>query len=375
MRASSKASWVAAIVAGLLLGGAGCAGRTQRVATESPGAPALASGQPAAAAVAVRPAPMITEDAPLPSPSPRSEGARPRSYRIGEDDELSISVYGESDLSKTQSVRPDGKIAFPLVGDIEASGLTPDELRGQLTQKLARFVRNPRVTVIVESYKSKRVSVLGEVKHPGIVPLTAKTSLLEGISKAGGVTENADLEGAMLVRQGHVMPVDFEKLLRGGEVAQNNLPLDPADVILIPNVAAKKVFVLGEVQRPLVAALKYRTSLVEVIAMAGGFTRDAEKKNVLVVRGGLGTPKIVKINVDAITNEGELDQNLPLQPGDIVYAPRTLVADVDRFFQHISTWLQPIVLAETGIFLGPDVYSVLTTGETTTNTAVSVNPQ
>ncbi len=322
----------------------------------------------------------------IPPPPPRTEAVpstvgalapadKVRPYRIGADDELDISVYGEADLSKTQTVRPDGKIAFPLVGDVQAAGLTPDELRTRISDKLVKFVKNPRVTVIVAAYKSKRVSVLGEVKRPGVVPLSGNTTLLEGISRAGGITQDADLEGALLVRDGHVLPVNFEKLLRAGAVAENNLPLQPADVVLIPNVAAKKVFVLGEVQRPLVASLKYSTNVVEIIAMAGGFTRDAEKTNVLVVRGGLGNPTLLKVDVDAITKNGKLDQNLALRAGDIVYAPRSRIGDLDHFFQHISTWLQPIVLAETGIFLGPDVSSVLQNGRTVSGTAVSVNPK
>jgi polysaccharide biosynthesis/export protein len=265
------------LVATVVCGAAGCAGRIQRTGTGQLAAVASVSSAPAAANVPLRPDPVIEADT-LPASRPVATGdGGPRSYRIGEDDELEISVYGEADLSKTQTVRPDGKIAFPLVGDVQASGLTPDELRAHLTQQLARFVHTPRVTVIVSAYKSKRVTVLGEVQSPGIVPLSAHTSLLEAISAAGGVTEDADLEGAMLVRQGRVMPADFARLLRGGEVAQNNLPLEPADVILIPNIAAKKVFVLGEVQRPLVTSLKYQTSLVELVAMAGGFTRDAER--------------------------------------------------------------------------------------------------
>lgn len=353
----------------------GCAGRIHQTGPDELAAVAPVRSAPAAANEWLRPD-VATEADTSPVSAPTAVGVGgTRAYRIGEDDELEISVYGESDLSKTQTVRPDGKIAFPLVGDIQASGLTPDELRAHLTHQLARFVHQPRVTVIVSAYKSKRVAVLGEVQKPGIVPLSAHTSLLEAISVAGGVTENADLEGAMLVRQGHVMPADFARLLRGGEVAQNNLPLESGDIILIPNIAAKKVFVLGEVQRPLVTSLKYPTSLVELIAMAGGFTRDAEKSNVLVIRGGLGDPRILKVDVDAITKSGRLDQNLALLPGDIVYAPRSVIANVDRFFVRLSTWLQPIVLAETGIFLGPDVYSVLVHGKTTTNTSVSVNPR
>ncbi len=297
--------------------------------------------------------PAITEVLLGPSPpEPQSDRDPHAAYEIGAADELDISVYGEPDLVTKQAVRPDGKIAFPLIGDVQASGRTPDELRRKITQDLARFVRNPRVTVIVSAYKSKKVSVLGEVRYPGVVPLSPDITLLEGVSRAGGVTENADLEGAMLVRNGRVLRVSFEKLLRAGDIEHNNVALESADVILIPNVAAKKVFVLGEVRQPLVTSLKYALNLVEIIAMAGGFTKDAEKKNVLVIRGGLGDPKILTVNVEAITRRGRIDQNIALRNGDIVYAPPSLIADVDRFFQHLTTWLQPIVMAESGVVLG-----------------------
>ena len=295
-------------------------------------------------------------------------------YEIGPDDELAISVYGETDLSKTETVRPDGKVALPLIGDVQASGLTPDELRRRIAEKLAKFVRNPRVTVIVSAYKSKKVSVLGEVRYPGVVPLSAETTLLEGISRAGGVTENADLEGALLVRKGQILPVSFERLIHAGDLERNNVALESADVILIPNIAAKKVFVLGEVKQPLVTSIKYGVNIFELIAMAGGFTHEAEKRNVLVVRGGLGDPKILKIDVEAIAKQGRLDQNIALKAGDIVYAPRSVVGDLDHFFQHLTTWLQPIVMAETGIILGPDVKEVLTNGRTINQPSVTVGP-
>ncbi len=368
-------------------------------------------------------------------------------YRIGEEDELEISVYGDSDLAKTQTVRPGGKIAFPLIGDVQASGLTPDELRTQIEERLAKYVKNPRATVIITKYSSKKVSMLGEVRTPGLLRLSSDINLLEGISRAGGVTEDADLLGALLIRDRHILPVNFDKLLRQGDVSHNvplkpndvvlipnikdkkvfvlgevnrpvvvplkpdvtlvesisraggvtqdadllgallirdrhilpvnfdkllrqgdvshNVPLKPNDVVLIPNIKDKKVFVLGEVNKPLVVTLKPGVTLVESISLAGGFTRDAQSRNVLIVRGGLGDPTLVTIDVDAITKKGNIAQNVPLQPGDIVYVPKTLIASVTKFFDDLKIILTPLVLAETGIVLGPALRSVLTTGKTT----------
>jgi len=292
-------------------------------------------------------------------------------YRIGEDDELEISVYGDTDLVKTQTVRPGGKIAFPLLGDVQASGLTADELRERIGQGLSKYVVNPRVTVIITKYNSKQVVVLGEVKAPGVIRLSSDVNIIQAISRVGGNTDEADLRGALLVRDGQILAVDFERLLRQGDFS-HNLLLRPNDTILIPHIAAKKVFVLGEVTKPLVVQLKHGVTLIEAIVMAGGFTRDAELRDVLILRGGLGAPHILEVNLDAMTKKGHMAQNVLLQPGDIIYVPRTLIANVERFFERLRTILTPIVLAETGIALLPTVKSVFTRGETPTEQPVII---
>jgi protein involved in polysaccharide export with SLBB domain len=282
-------------------------------------------------------------------------------YRIGEEDELEISVYGDKDLAKTQIVRPDGKIAFPLVGDIHARGLTPDELREQLTRRLAKYVKKPNVTVIVSKYNSKQVFVLGQVKTQGVLRLSADITLLQAISRAGGMTEEADLQGALLVRDAQPLPINFEKLLRHGDMSQNAL-LRPNDIVLIPNVSDKKVFILGEVKQPRVISLKQKVTLIEAISSAGGFTRDAQSKNVLILRGGLGSSRMTVADVDEITDAGQMAHNMLLQPNDVVYVPKTLMAKAERYFEAISKAVVPIVLTEFGIALYPTVKSVLTTG-------------
>jgi len=305
-------------------------------------------------------------------PNRASIGVVPaEAYRIGIDDELEVSVYGDADLVKTQTVRPDGKIGFPLIGEVRANGLTPAELREQMTQALAEFVKDPQVAVIVTQYNSRRVVILGQVETPGLIRLTSDIDLLEGISRAGGVTDAADLRGALLVRAGEILPVSLEKLLRQGDLEQNVL-LRANDVVLIPNINAKKAFVLGEVKEPLVLPLKYDVNLAAAISLAGGFTRSAEKRNVLIVRGGLGDPKIIAIDFNKIIKQGNLAQNLRLEPNDIVYVPKSRIADVVGFFQNLRDILGPTVMAETGIILAPDVWDVLT--EFKTDRPISITP-
>src|SRR5688572_5921716 len=94
-------------------------------------------------------------------------------YVLGEDDEIEISVYGDSELEKTQAVRPGGLITFPLIGSIRASGQTPEQLRETIAEQLARYVNNPKVTVIVRAYNSRKVSVLGQVNAPGLLRVSS----------------------------------------------------------------------------------------------------------------------------------------------------------------------------------------------------------
>jgi polysaccharide export outer membrane protein len=286
---------------------------------------------------------------------------------------LEISVYGEADLAKTQTVRPDGKIAFPLIGDVQASGTPPEELREQIRERLSRYVRNPQVTVIVTKYNSKQVIILGEVRTPGMLHLVSDVTLLQGISRVGGVTDEADLQGALVVRNHQILPVSFEKLLKHGDMTQN-IPLQSKDTILIPNFSAKKAFVLGEVNKPLVLPLNHEVRVIESIALAGGFTRDARMKNVVLIRGGLGNARVEMINADAMMKNGDLAANVVLHPNDIVYIPKTLIANVDRFFEHLRTIITPIVLAEAGMVLYPDVQTAVTKGTTRGTQPALVGP-
>lgn len=294
-------------------------------------------------------------------------------YRIGKDDELDISVYGDADLAKIQTVRPDGKIAFPLIGDILAGGATPDELREQMTQRLSKYLKHPQVTVIVSKYKSKQVFVLGQVKTPGVLLLSSDIDVLQGVARAGGVTEEADLQGALLIRDAQVVPVNFDRLLRSGDFTQNIL-LRSNDAILIPNVSAKRIFVLGEVKQSLAITLRNPVTLIEAISMAGGFTSDAESQNVVVVRGGLGADNILKVNVADITGQGLVAKNMPLQPNDIVYVPKSFIAEVGYFAEKISKILSPIILTEFGITLFPNVREVIRTGKNPSTTTVIPQP-
>ena len=157
-------------------------------------------------------------------------------YRIGADDVLKISVWKEPDLSETLPVRVDGKISMPLLNDVAAAGLTPTQLAALLTERLKKFVADPRVTVIVTAMNSQKVYVTGEVTHTGSMALTPNMTVLQALASAG-FTQFADTKKIYILRiengQQRKIPVNYKKLVRGDALDQN-IVLKPGDTIVVP---------------------------------------------------------------------------------------------------------------------------------------------
>jgi polysaccharide export outer membrane protein len=156
-------------------------------------------------------------------------------YILGVEDRLAISVWREVDMLQTVVVRPDGKITFPLVGDLQAAGRTARQLDEELTQKLGVFIREPVVTVIVAEINAFKVFVLGEVAVQGALTLRRPTRLLEAIAQQGGLTAYADKSKLVILRQEEGREVriviDYRKVLSGDRPDQNVF-LKPGDTII-----------------------------------------------------------------------------------------------------------------------------------------------
>lgn len=157
-------------------------------------------------------------------------------YVIGPDDVLHIAVWKEADLTATLPVRPDGKISLPLLDDVQASGLTPKQLANSVTEKLKKYIADPRVTVVVNQINSKRVYMVGEVAHTGPMPLLANMTVLQAISSAG-LTQFANTKGIYVLRtengKQQKMPVNYKKLVKGEQMSENYV-LKPGDTIVVP---------------------------------------------------------------------------------------------------------------------------------------------
>ncbi len=158
------------------------------------------------------------------------------SYVIGPDDTLFVSVWKEPDLTATLPVRADGMISLPLLNDVQAAGLTPMQLSASITEKLKKFVSDPRVTVVVTQMNSQRVYVTGEVMHSGAMNLTPDMTVLQALASAG-FSQFANTKGIYVLRTENgaqkKYPVNYKKVVKG-EDSQSNILLKPGDTIVVP---------------------------------------------------------------------------------------------------------------------------------------------
>jgi polysaccharide export outer membrane protein len=157
-------------------------------------------------------------------------------YVIGPEDVLHIAVWKEADLTATLPVRPDGKISLPLLDDVQAAGLTPKQLANSVTEKLKKYIADPRVTVVVTAINSKRIYLVGEVLHAGATPMLPNMTVLQALSSAG-LNQFANTKRIYVLRNANgkqeKLPVNYRKLVKGEQIEQNYV-LQPGDTIVVP---------------------------------------------------------------------------------------------------------------------------------------------
>ena len=211
-----KSTWKAAVAALILIG-------SMALAQAAPAQPAASSASDKTASDK-----MTTTAASTSQAGPE--------YVIGPEDALHIAVWREADLTASLPVRPDGKISLPLLDDVQASGLTPKQLADSITEKLKKYIADPRVTVVVTQINSKRIFINGEVLHPGPMPMLPNMTVLQALSSAG-LNQFAKIKGIYVLRvengKQQKLPVNYKKLLKGEQIEQNYL-LQPGDTIVVP---------------------------------------------------------------------------------------------------------------------------------------------
>jgi polysaccharide biosynthesis/export protein len=168
--------------------------------------------------------------------TPASTSQAGPEYVIGPEDALHIAVWREADLTASLPVRPDGKISLPLLDDVQAAGLTPKQLADSITEKLKKYVADPRVTVVVTQINSKRIYLVGEVLHVGATPMLPNMTVLQALSSAG-LNQFANTKRIYVLRtengKQQKLPVNYRKLVKGEQIEQNYL-LQPGDTIVVP---------------------------------------------------------------------------------------------------------------------------------------------
>ena len=249
-----------------------------------------------------------------------SRGSSDDGISLGEGDILSINILGYPQYSKAEvTIGPDGKINMPLIGDIEATGLTPLQLRHLITEKFqtGRFLRDPQVFVTLVKSRSRFVSVIGPgVDEPGVYPLEGETRIMEVVARAKP-NDRAMLRRVSVTRGDEQRTVDLEKLLSQADLEQNIL-IRPGDVINVPEDRESFAFVMGEVNNPRAIPIKGSVTLAEAIALASGQTQDALMSKITVSHSG---EDLREIDFTRFMLEGDLSQNITLRPGDIVNIP------------------------------------------------------
>ncbi len=174
-----------------------------------------------------------------PNSSPTASAAQPHDNRfvIGNDDMLAINVWKEPDVSRSVPVRSDGKISLPLVGEVQAAGLTPLALEKDIAAKLKNYIAEPEVTVMVQQVNSQKFNILGQVARPGSYSIANSTTVLDAIALAGGFRDFAKKKSIYVLRQGaggeSRLPFNYKAVSEGKDMTEN-VKLQPGDTIIVP---------------------------------------------------------------------------------------------------------------------------------------------
>jgi polysaccharide export outer membrane protein len=193
---------------------------------------AQAQGQVPGAAAQSAPASAVAVAAPRPT-----DPVLPPGYIIGTDDVLSIVYWKDKDMSADAKVRPDGRIALPLLNEVQAAGLTPEQLHKNLTEESKKYMEDANITVVVREINSRKAFITGEVNKPGPYPLTSPTTVMQLISMAGGLRDYANAKKIMIMRRenGRQISLAFNyKDVAGGKKLEQNIELKPGDTVVVP---------------------------------------------------------------------------------------------------------------------------------------------
>ncbi|MDQ7844112.1 MAG: SLBB domain-containing protein [Armatimonadota bacterium] len=237
-------------------------------------------------------------------------------YILGPGDTIDIMVYGEPDLTRTVTIKPDGAISLPLLGEVKAAGKTTTQLANELARLYSKYLKSPSVSVTVREFRVDRIYILGQVSRPGEYPLRPGVGIMELLASAGGPTNRADLAKIVVIRG----RTEAQQLNLLEALASNRNPdvkLQPGDVLFIPETD-KRIVVLGQVNRPGAYDLLEGQRVSDLLAAAGGITPRAAPQASFIVRGQQQIP----VDLQKVL-AGDMAANVVLQPGDMMVVPES----------------------------------------------------
>jgi len=264
-------------------------------------------------------------------------------YLIGVGDILEIVVTRGPTPEKLQTaVRPTGIVNVILV-EVKVTGLTTDQAAAAIAQELSVFFRRPTVDVQVKEYNSKKVTVFGAVGTQAkvtasTIALTGRMTLMEGIAKAGGFQQNASLDRVRVRRaSGKTHTVNVFRFIQDGDLSQEFV-LDAGDTVFVPEQVKgeeRRVYLLGEVKTPGPAPYFPNLTLAQLIAQVGGWTDAARYDQAAIIRSAAGVTEILTVDLRRLLLEGERRIDQYLRPNDVVFVPRTPIANWNAFIGQI----------------------------------------
>lgn len=251
----------------------------------------------------------------------------PATYVFVPGDVIDVTVSSHTGFDRTITIQPDGRIQFPVAGELVAAGLTSTELAARLQEGLNRQLIDPQVTVTLKELNRgllRRASVFGAVKTPGAYELKERSTLAEILATAGGPTPIADLSRIRITHtEGGQQVVNLAHVARTGELGDNVL-LQPGDLILVPEGAPSTVLVLGQVIKPGSYDLQGEMRLMDALSQAGGPTPKADLRRVTLTRAGRTDGATIDLEILFTQGQKADDRaNVLLQPGDTVVLPES----------------------------------------------------
>ena len=260
-------------------------------------------------------------------------------YVLGAGDHLSVQVLGRPEMTARHVMGPDGRISMPLVGTLRLATLTREEAAATVETALQRYFKKPAVALSVEQYSANRVTVLGRVQNPGVINFDKVPTILEVLARAGGLPvldKQATLTRCAIFRgRDKVVWIDLKHLLARSDPTYN-IRLKPNDIVYIPDSGDTSVYVMGAVPRPGAYRLTPDMSLLDALAQAGGPSEDAASQEIAIYRPSKQALEQVPLK-SLLTADRRV--NFALEEGDIVYVPKSTMAEVGYVLRQLAPGL------------------------------------